>query len=38
MVTLRDRDTMEQKRVAIADLRELLQDKVSITSVLKKLS
>ena len=38
MVTLRDRDTMEQRRVAIADLRELLQDKVSITSVLKKLS
>ena len=38
MVTLRDRDTMEQCRVAISELRELLQDKVGITSLLKKLS
>ena len=36
-VTLRDRDTMEQKRVAIADLRALIEDKVSITSLLKKI-
>ena len=36
-VTLRDRDTMEQKRVKIADLRGIIEDKVSITSLLKKL-
>ncbi len=36
-VTLRDRDTMEQTRVPIAELRSLLEDKVSITSLLKKL-
>ena len=36
-VTLRDRDTMEQTRVPIAELRALLEDKVSITSLLKKL-
>ena len=36
-VTLRDRDTMEQKRVAISDLRGIIEDKVSITSLLKKL-
>ena len=36
-VTLRDRDTMEQQRVAIADLRGIIEDKVSITSLLKKL-
>ena len=36
-VTLRDRDTMEQKRVPIADLRSIIEDKVSITSLLKKL-
>ena len=35
-VTLRDRDTMEQQRVKIADLRGLIEDKVSITSLLKK--
>ena len=36
-VTLRDRDTMEQTRVKIEDLRSLIEDKVSITSLLKKL-
>jgi glycyl-tRNA synthetase len=38
MVTLRERDTMEQRRVAISDLRNIIQDNVSITSVLKKLA
>ena len=38
MVTLRERDTMEQRRVAISDLRNIIQDNVSITSLLKKLS
>ena len=36
-VTLRDRDTMEQRRVAISDLRSIIEDKVSITSLLKNL-
>lgn len=36
-VTLRDRDTMEQQRVPVSELRALLEDKVSITSLLKKL-
>ena len=36
-VTLRDRDTMEQRRVPIADLQGIIEDKVSITSLLKKL-
>ena len=36
-VTLRFRDTMEQERVNIADLRGIIEDKVSITSLLKKL-
>ncbi len=36
-VTLRNRDTMEQERVKIADLCAILSDKVSITSVLKTL-
>lgn len=36
-VTLRFRDTMEQERVNIADLRGLIEDKVSITSLLKKI-
>ena len=36
-VTLRHRDTMEQQRVPIADLRALIEDRVSITSLLKKL-
>ncbi len=36
-VTLRDRDTMEQTRVPIANLRAMLEDKVSLTSLLKKI-
>jgi glycyl-tRNA synthetase len=36
-VTLRDRDTMEQTRVKIEDLRGLIEDKVTITSLLKKI-
>ena len=36
-VTLRDRDTMEQTRVPIDQLRSLIEDKVTITSLLKKL-
>ena len=36
-VTLRDRDTMEQTRVPVEGLRALIEDKVSITSLLKKL-
>jgi glycyl-tRNA synthetase len=36
-VTFRDRDTMEQTRVKISDLRGLIEDKVSITSLLKKI-
>ncbi len=36
-VTLRNRDTMEQERVSIDSLRTLIEDKVSITSLLKKL-
>ncbi len=36
-VTLRHRDSMEQERVNIADLRTLIQDKVSIESLLKNL-
>ena len=36
-VTLRYRDTMEQKRVSIDELRGIIEDKVSITSLLKKI-
>ena len=36
-VTLRFRDTMEQERVDIADLCNIIEDKVSIASLLKKL-
>ena len=36
-VTLRFRDTMEQKRVPVAELRSIIEDSVSITSLLKKL-
>ena len=36
-VTIRHRDTMEQERVAIADLNKIIADKVSITSLLKAL-
>ena len=36
-VTLRFRDTMQQERVSIDQLRNIIEDKVSITSLLKKL-
>ena len=36
-VTLRDRDTMKQERIAIDRLLPLIEEKVSITSLLKKL-
>lgn len=36
-VTVRDRDTMEQQRMAIADLASFLEAKVSMKSLLKKL-
>ncbi len=36
-VTLRNRDTMVQERVSIDSLRGLIEDKVSLTSLLKKL-
>jgi glycyl-tRNA synthetase len=36
-VTLRDRDTMQQERVAIEKLSELIADRVDITSLLRKL-
>ncbi|MBR3548311.1 MAG: glycine--tRNA ligase [Bacteroidaceae bacterium] len=37
-VTLRDRDTMEQTRVAISELQQIVDEKVTITSLLKKLA
>lgn len=36
-VTLRHRDTMVQERVDISELRSIIEDKVSITGLLKKL-
>ena len=36
-VTLRHRDTMQQERVNIAELNAIIEDKVSIASLLKKL-
>ena len=36
-VTLRNRDTMQQERVAIGDLNGIIADRVSITSLLKTL-
>ena len=36
-VTLRERDSMEQRRVHISELRGIIEDQVSITSLLKKL-
>lgn len=36
-VTLRHRDSMQQERVPIAELRDIIEDRVSITSLLKKL-
>ncbi len=37
-VTLRDRDTMEQKRVPIAELRSIVEEKVSLISLLRKVN
>ena len=37
-VTLRDRDTMQQERVPVSSLRQRLEEKVSLTSLLKKLA
>ena len=36
-VTLRNRDTMQQERVAISELNAIIEEKVSIASLLKKL-
>ena len=36
-VTLRERDSMEQTRVNIADLHSLIHDRVSLSSLLRKL-
>ncbi|MCQ2114117.1 MAG: glycine--tRNA ligase [Bacteroidaceae bacterium] len=36
-VTLRFRDTMEQERIKISELRGIIEDKVSIASLLKKI-
>ena len=36
-VTLRYRDTMKQERVPVEQLRAIIEDRVSITSLLKKL-
>ena len=36
-VTLRDRDTMQQERVAISELSNIIAGRVSITSLLKSL-
>ncbi|WP_443732901.1 His/Gly/Thr/Pro-type tRNA ligase C-terminal domain-containing protein, partial [Xylanibacter rarus] len=36
-VTLRFRDTMEQERVSIDELNGIIEDKVSIASLLKKI-
>ena len=37
-VTLRHRDTMEQERVSVDELLGIIEERVSITSVLKKLA
>ena len=37
-VTLRHRDSMKQERVPVAQLRSIIEDRVSITSVLKKVA
>lgn len=36
-VTLRDRDTMQQERVAIAELRNIIDNKVNMSNLLRKL-
>ncbi|MDE7155266.1 MAG: glycine--tRNA ligase, partial [Muribaculaceae bacterium] len=37
-VTIRHRDSMEQSRVKIEDLHELIHNEVSLTSLLRKLA
>ncbi len=37
-VTLRERDSMEQTRVNVSDLHKLIHDRVSLTSLLRKLA
>ena len=37
-VTLRERDSMEQTRVAIADLKSLIGEKVSFSNLLQKIA
>jgi glycyl-tRNA synthetase len=37
MVTVRERDTMQQERVKIEDLRALIEKKVSLTTLLRNL-
>lgn len=37
-VTLRERDSMEQTRVNVADLHKLIHDRVSLTLLLRKLA
>ena len=37
-VTLRERDSMEQTRVSVDDLHRIIHDRVSLTSLLRKLS
>lgn len=36
-VTLRDRDTMEQTRVPVSELRKIIDDKVSFRNLLEKI-
>ena len=36
-VTLRERDTMKQERITIADLKTIIQQQVAVSSILKKL-
>ena len=36
-VTLRDRDTMQQERVAVSELRRIIDDKVNFRNLLSKI-
>jgi glycyl-tRNA synthetase len=36
-VTVRERDTMEQKRIPVAELREFIREKVDLNNLLRKL-
>jgi glycyl-tRNA synthetase len=36
-VTIRDRDTMKQERVAISPIKSIIQESVSLSSLLKKI-